>query len=115
MSFFYEINELQEIPVVSGVIMKTMNTAESSIAFVDFPPFSRIQTHHHNSEQVGNVLEGEIEYTIGEEIKLCKKGTLFVVPANMPHSAAVTSERPAKVLDIFTPKRELHLPLNYVK
>ena len=115
MSFFYEISELKEIPVVSGVTMKTLYTEESSFAFVDFPPMSQVQTHHHDSEQVGIDLEGEIEYTVGEEKKMCRKGMMIVIPPNTPHSAMVTSDKPAKVLDVFTPMRELHHPLNYVK
>ncbi len=115
MSFFYEVSDLREIPVVNGVSMKTMDSEESSFAFVDFPPLSHIPMHHHESEQVAIVLDGEIEYTIGTETKICREGMIIVVPPNTPHSAMVATERHVKMLDIFTPKRELHHPLKYVK
>ena len=115
MSAFYELKDLQDIPLINGVTTKSISGEKSSVAFVDLPAYSRISTHHHSSEQIGIVLEGEIEYTIEEETKLCKKGSAFIIPPNALHSLVVISNKPAKLVDIFTPKREMTKPFKYVE
>lgn len=109
---FYELKDIHEIPLVHGITIKAIYGEKMSASFLDLPAFSRIPTHHHPNEQIGIVLEGELQYTIGEETKLCGKGTAFVIPPNVPH-AIVVSEKRAKLVDIFTPQREVTEPLTY--
>ena len=115
MSYFYELKDLPEIPLVNGITTKAVSGEKSSVAFVDLPPMSHVDLHHHSREQIGIVLEGEVEYTIEGEIKHCRKGTVFVVPPNAHHSLVVTSEKGAKMLDIFTPKRDMTAAFKYVE
>lgn len=115
MSYFYELKDLQEIPLVNGITTKAVSGEKSSVAFVDLPPMSHVDLHHHGREQIGIVMEGEVEYTIEGEIKICGKGSVIVVPANAHHSLAVVSKTGAKMLDIFTPKRDMTAAFRYVK
>ncbi len=115
MSVFYELKDLSATPVLNGITMKAVYGEKSSIAFVELPAYSRIPLHHHSSEQIGIVLEGEIEYTVEGETKICGKGSMFIVPPNAHHSLVVVSNKTAKLIDIFTPKRELTKALNYVE
>lgn len=115
MSYFYELKDLPDMPLINGITMKAVYGEKSSVAFVDLPPYSRVEHHHHKREQIGVVLEGEIEYTVEGETKLCGKGTVFVVPPNAHHSLVVVSKRGAKMLDIFTPKRDMTAALNFVE
>ena len=115
MSYFYELKDLQNLPLINGITMKAVYGEKSSIAFVDLPPMSHVDMHHHKREQIGVVLEGEIQYTIEGETKLCRKGTTFVVPPNAHHSLVVVSKKGAKMLDIFTPKRDMAVGLNFVE
>ncbi len=115
MSVFYELRDLSNIPLLNGVTMKAVYGDKSSVAFVDLPAFSRIPLHHHSSEQIGIVLDGEIEYTVEGETKVCGKGSMFIVPPNANHSLVVVSSKTAKLVDIFTPKRELTKALTYVE
>ncbi|MCP4403408.1 MAG: cupin domain-containing protein [bacterium] len=114
MSYFYELKDLQEIPLINGITMKAIYGEKSSVTFVDLPPYSHIDSHHHKREQIGIVLEGEIQYTIEGETKTCGKGAAFVIPPNAHHSLLVASEKGAKMLDIFTPKRDIAAALSYV-
>ena len=93
---FYELKNIQEVPLVSGITVKAIHAKKCSVSFLDLPAFSRIPTHHHPSEQIGVVLEGEVEYTIENETKICGKGSAFVIPPNVPHSLVVVSKKPAK-------------------
>lgn len=115
MSYFYELKDLQDIPLINGITMKAVYGEKSSIAVVDLPPLSHVDLHHHQREQIGMVLEGEVEYTIEGETKTCSKGSVFVVPPNAHHSVVVTSRKGAKMIDIFTPMRDMKAALNFVK
>lgn len=112
---FYKLEDIQAIPLVNGITIKAIYSEKSSISFLDLPPYSRIPMHHHENEQIGVVLEGEIEYTIGDETVLCHTGMTFVVPPNVHHAAVVVSKKPAKLLDVFTPPRKVTEPLRYAE
>jgi quercetin dioxygenase-like cupin family protein len=101
--------------LINGITLKAIYSEKSSVSFLDLPAFSRIPTHHHSNEQIGVILEGEMEYTIGKETRVCGKGTAFVIPPNTPHSLVVVSNKPAKLIDVFTPRREITEPLKYVE
>jgi quercetin dioxygenase-like cupin family protein len=94
--------------------LKAIYSEKSSISFLELPAYSRVPSHHHPSEQIGIVLEGEIQYTIENETKVCGKGAAFVIPPNAHHSLVVVSDKPAKLVDIFTPKRQISKPLQYI-
>lgn len=111
---FYDVSELQEVPLVNGITLSAIYGEKISVSFLNLPPLSRLPIHHHPNEQVGIVLDGEIEYTIGEETRLCRKGMAFVIPPNAPHSLVVVSDKSAKLADIFTPPRKITEPLHYL-
>ena len=68
-------------------------------------PHSEVAAHHHPHEQMGIVLEGEVEFTIGDETRRLQKGDIFLVPPDVTHSV-VTHTQGALVLDAFSPPRE---------
>ena len=51
-----------------------------------------------------HVIEGEFEFTINGKKKLCKKGSTFLIPSNVPHSGKAISD--CVLMDVFNPKRE---------
>jgi quercetin dioxygenase-like cupin family protein len=110
---FFELDTLQEVPLVDGVLVKAVYGEKCSVSFLELQPFARIPDHHHENEQIGIVIEGELEYTIGDETKLCRPGTAFVVPPNTIHGGVVASKQPAKLLNFVTPARQVTEPLKY--
>jgi mannose-6-phosphate isomerase-like protein (cupin superfamily) len=50
-------------------------------------------------------LEGEAEFTIGDEKRIVKPGMAYLIPSNVKHKV-VTSDKPVLALDIFSPPRE---------
>lgn len=60
--------------------------------------------HSHPHEQCTYILEGEFEFTIGDEVKVVKAGDSMYKEPNIMHGAICTKK--GKLLDVFTPKRE---------
>ena len=64
-------------------------------------------THHH--EQMGIILEGEGILYVGEESARIKEGTSFWIPPNAPHNFDAIGDKPAVLIECFTPIREDYL------
>jgi len=109
---FYELDHLQELSVVDGINLKAVYGTQCSASFLELQPMAKIPEHHHPNEQIGVVLKGEIEYTIGDETQIVRKGAVFLIPPNTPHFGVVISQDTAQLLDIFAPPRDLNEPLN---
>ena len=75
------------------------------MSLLELSPGCLVPRHSHPHEQVGIVLEGELEFTIGDETRIVKTGEVFVIPGGVEHSVKV-GEQPARALDIFSPVRE---------
>jgi len=61
--------------------------------------------HSHPHEQITYVAEGELFVFLGEDKTRIKKGDMFSVPPNLPHSVQILSDS-ATLIDSFSPVRE---------
>lgn len=62
------------------------------------------EPHQHPHSQVTYVESGEFEMTIGEEIKIIRKGDGFYVPPDTMHSCKCLQA--GLLIDVFSPQRE---------
>jgi len=60
--------------------------------------------HAHPHEQVSVVLQGVMEFTIGEEQQTLNAGDAVVIPGDVPHSAKAIVQ--SELLEVFNPVRE---------
>jgi quercetin dioxygenase-like cupin family protein len=88
-----------------GVASKTFWGDKMLLSLVEFDPGSEGATHSHSHEQAGVVIEGEIEFTIGEVKQLLKPGDCYVIPSDVEHSATATGIG-CKMMTVFSPVRE---------
>ncbi|NMC14853.1 MAG: cupin domain-containing protein, partial [Chloroflexi bacterium] len=72
---------------------------------VDIEANAVIPSHHHPHEQVGIVLNGELDFYIENEYRHLHQGEIYIIPSNIEHKV-ICSAQPAQVLDIFSPVRE---------
>lgn len=75
------------------------------MAVSDLAPRTVIETHKHESEQVGLVLRGSLVLVIAGEQRILTPGDSYRVPAGAAHGARVFEE-PAQVLAIWAPPLE---------
>jgi quercetin dioxygenase-like cupin family protein len=104
---FFQLHDIHEVELFNGIKIRGVYGERISVSVLDLPPFAKIPPHRHPNEQMGIVEDGEVEYTIGEQTLVCRKGTAFVIPPNTTHAATVVSDTPARILDIFTPPRRV--------
>ena len=65
--------------------------------------------HSHPHEQMGHLLEGRgVLFAGGKSVEI-EAGTSFQIPPNVPHNFNATGEKPAVLIEAFSPPREDYL------
>jgi len=90
---------------IPGLVMQTLTGGKLMANWVTIEPHREIPRHQHPHEQLGIMLEGELELTLGDETRLLRPGDAYTIPPNLPHGAR-TLDAGCLVLDIFTPPRD---------
>ena len=90
----------------SGIVRKVLAHNENlMIVEVHFPKDGTIGAlHDHQHEQITYVIEGEFEFTIGNEKKIVKKGDSMYKQPNIIHGCVCL--KAGILLDVFTPERK---------
>lgn len=107
---FRHIDKLPEREIRKGVHLRILPGSNVMFTLVRFEPHATVDTHQHPHEQLGFLLDGELEMWIADERRLLRHGDIYAIPPNVPHGAG-THERSALVLDAFSPLREDYLKL----
>ncbi len=103
--YFHDPKERQPKELLPGIIARTFWGQKMLAAVVDLDPNVHLPRHSHPHEQLGIVLQGQIEFTVGEEVKVLHPGDVYVIPGGVEHEAR-TFDRPVQVMDVFSPVRE---------
>ena len=78
---------------------RTFHSPSMTFAHWDFTAGADIHEHHHPQEEVWQVIEGELQVTVGGETRVAGPGMVAIVPANTPHSVVALTDGRAIVTD----------------
>lgn len=98
------LDDINEKEIMPGLFVKFVHSDNMTLAYWRFEPGAKLPLHDHINEQVVNVIEGEIELTVGDQTHKLTPGKVMVLPPNIPHSGKALSA--ARVIDVFYPARE---------
>jgi quercetin dioxygenase-like cupin family protein len=101
---FLNLQEIQQKEIVKGFDARFVHTQHLTLAYVDIKAGSILPEHHHVHEQVTNVLEGKLQFTLEGNTQILEYGKVVVIPSNAKHSAIALTD--CKVMDVFYPCRE---------
>ena len=102
---FIDVDSMPAKEVCPGCRLRTPYGEKIMLSYLEMDEGAVIPLHDHPHEQGGMLLEGRLEFTMGDETRLVEPGAMFIVPPNVPHKV-VCVEGPARVLDVFSPIRE---------
>ena len=85
---------------------------EVMVAHVYLKTGAIVPKHHHVNEQVTYILEGSLQFWLGDKVDsqydadsvVVAKGEVLVIPSNVPHRAVALED--TLDLDVFAPPRE---------
>ncbi len=96
---FVEINSLNVVERLPGWHGRYFHSSNMTFAHYDFKRGSSIHEHSHRQEEVYNVIEGELEITIGGVTQVARTGVAAIVPSNVLHSVKALTDGRAIIVD----------------
>ena len=103
--YFIDPKALKGKVIAPGTEIRVAYGDKIMLSFVELKPGGVVPMHSHPHEQGGICLEGALEFTIGDETRIIRKGEGWMIPGGVLHSVRAL-ETGAYALDIFYPHRE---------
>jgi quercetin dioxygenase-like cupin family protein len=101
---FVHIDEVDQVSFAEGLTFRPIVGDGVLVNHVYFEPHTEAPTHAHVEEQIVVVLDGELDFWIGDETRTLRRGDQVVIPAWVPHGARTNDSRCVE-MDIFCPPR----------
>jgi quercetin dioxygenase-like cupin family protein len=104
MSAFDDIREVVPLQIWNGVVARSVDGKEATLAAIELDPNTEVPEHHHVNEQTGILLRGTLTFRIGDETKELRPGSMWVIPADVPHAVHAGADG-AFLVELFAPPR----------
>lgn len=101
---FVDLASVEVVSFMAGLDFRPVLGTNLLVSFNSYAPNTVVPGHAHEEEQITFVVEGEVEFTVGDETRMIRPGTVAVIPPYVPH-ASRTYDRPCVLLDAFNPPR----------
>ena len=96
---FIDTNELKTIERLPGWKGKYFDSESMTFGHYVFEAGSSIHEHSHANEEVWNVIDGELEVTIGGKKQVAGPGCVAIVPPDTLHFVRAVTDGRAIVVD----------------
>jgi quercetin dioxygenase-like cupin family protein len=98
----WHTEEVEELSPSIG--RQLVHTGQMTVARILLRQGAVVPSHQHPNDQVANVLEGSLRFTVGGEEVVASAGESIVIPSDVPHEVEALVD--SVVLDVFAPQRE---------
>ena len=105
---FLDTNKLPAIERLPGWRGRYFDSASMTFGHYDFDAGASIHEHSHPQEEVWEILEGELEITIGGVTQRAGPGSVGIVPPNTLHAVRAISAGRAIAIDYPLRERVSH-------
>lgn len=103
--YFITPNDVEQIEMLDGIHRRTMATTDEAMLCQFFlEAGSNVPNHNHMNDQVGYIVSGQLEMTIGDKVQVLSAGDSYAIPGGVYHSAKAIEDTVA--IDVFSPPRE---------
>ena len=104
MGYFVTPADVGQIEMEDGLRRRTMATTdEAMLCEFLIERGKEISLHSHRNDQVGYLVFGRLEITIGNETRVLQPGDSYAIPGGVEHSARALVDSLA--IDVFSPPR----------
>jgi unsaturated pyranuronate lyase len=105
LSYFVDRKDCAHHQIFPGVDIYTTCGEQMMISLVEMQPHAVVEEHSHPHEQMGLMLEGEVDFTIGGHKQRVGAGGMWRIPGGVLHKV-VALDKPVRAIDVFHPPRE---------
>ncbi len=99
-----EYSKMSKVKIWDGIYGAIQHSASLTLAHIDIDEGTILPPHHHVHEQWSTLVEGKMEFVIGDEHHELLPGNTVYIPSNVIHSGRAMTA--CKVIDVFNPPRE---------
>lgn len=103
--YFVKKEECSKHRIFPGIDIFTTCGDHLMLSCVELEPNSVVEAHSHPHEQLGYLLEGEVEFFIGDESRHLGPGEMWRIPGGVVHKV-IAGAKGARAIDVFYPVRE---------
>ena len=103
--YFVPANSGHLVRPYEGIEIRTTSGSGMMLSVVHLEPGAVVAEHSHPHEQMGILISGRLEFTIGGETRVLEPGDIWNIPGHVPHRVVAVGG-PAVALDCFHPVRE---------
>lgn len=108
MGYFVTPGDVGQVEMAAGLRRRTMATTdEAMLCEFLLERGARIEPHSHRNDQVGYLVFGRMQITVGAETRVLQPGDSYAIPGGVEHSAEVMID--SLVIDVFSPPRRDYL------
>jgi len=100
----FKLNEIKTRELIPGGEVKFVHSDKLTLSFWTFRAGVILPRHNHPHEQILNIMEGTIEFTMEGKTETLKSPSAVVIPSNINHSGKTLTD--CKIIDVFYPKRD---------
>ena len=104
-SYFVRGDSIAARALAPGITLRATAGDALMLSVVTFEADAVVPDHAHPHEQMGLLISGRLEFTIGAETQVLEAGDIWRIPGHVPHRARAVGG-PAVALDVFHPVRE---------
>jgi quercetin dioxygenase-like cupin family protein len=105
---FTSVRALPGKEIMKGVTIKPLAGQQAMLMHAELAPTIEVPTHSHPHEQLGLVIEGELEFWIADEKRTLKPGDMYAIPGGTAHGLRTGKGR-VILAEVFYPVREEYL------
>lgn len=91
--------------VMAGDVVWEAAVDHLQVIRAEMQPGADFPIHRHRQEQIIVVLEGALEFTVGDSTQLVRNGHVICIPADVPHGGRVHGDSRVVTLEAFHPPR----------
>jgi quercetin dioxygenase-like cupin family protein len=102
---YYDVKSIKAKKPAAGVEMRVIPGERMMMVFFVMEAGAEVTAHAHPHEQMGTVIKGSVELTIGQKTQKVSEGGAYLIPSGVTHGAKCL-ENGTEVLDVFSPPRE---------
>ncbi len=101
---FKKRSEAKPVQAAPGAVRRTLAVGERTLLVEwSMAQGAEVKLHQHEYEQIGYLVSGGIDMTIGDETQHLNPGDGYVAPPGVPHAAVASMD--SVIVDIFSPVR----------
>ncbi|MBN1573463.1 MAG: cupin domain-containing protein [Deltaproteobacteria bacterium] len=101
--------DFKDETVKPGVERGVWNGGPFTVVRYKYAPGAKFPSHSHEASQLTIILEGSIEFSVGEDKIFVTAGETIYIPSGESHSAEVPKDgESVHSINVFYPPREKH-------